>query len=343
MSDNNRETMNITVIIIIILLMGIAFLAAFLVKNVILPKRGAASLDQLDRNKLLKTIRAAKAVIEKDPKNAEAHYMLGKAYLADKREEQAFREYRSVSRLGIGGKNIPETEYRETIAALYAKFHEEEEALKEYILLIKLHPENPEYYFLAGKLFSNRNQGNLAEQYFRKAISLNHREGRYHLELGMLYYLSKRLKEAGGEFEASLKINPADAQSLLYMGKVYKETKDYTKAIPYLEKAAREPEHKLKALVELGGCYMSLKMLDKAIPELERAVNIIEDEAEPDSLYARYFLAMCYEKKCDFGRAVALWEKIYAKKKNFRDVGEKLTHYSEYRQEDLGKETPGRS
>ena len=86
---------------------------------------------------------------------------------------------------------------------------------------------------------------------------------------------------------------------------------------------------------------MSLRMLDKAIPELERAVNIIKNEAEPDSLYARYFLAMCYEKKCDFMRAVVQWDKIYAQKKNFRDVGEKLTHYSEYRQENTGKDAPG--
>jgi len=334
--------MNITVIINIILVVGIVFLIVFLVKKVILPKRAPAAADQLTKDKILKTIRTAKAVIEKDPKDAEAHYVLGKAYLADKREEQAFREYRSVSRLGIEGKNIPETEFRETIAGLYAKFHEEEEALKEYILLIKLRPENPEYYFQAGLLFSNRGRGDLAEQYLRKAVSLNHREGRYRFELGMRYYLAKKFKEAEGEFEASHKSNPADCQTLLYLGKVHKETRDFTGAIPFLEKATMEPDYKLRALVELGGCYMSLKMLDKAIPELERAVNIIVKEAEPDSLYARYFLAMCYEKKCDFIRAVVQWDKIYAQKKNFRDVGEKLTRYAEYRQESAGGVTPNR-
>jgi hypothetical protein len=41
---------------------------------------------------------------------------------------------------------------------------------------------------------------------------------------------------------------------------------------------------------------------------------------------------MCYEKKQDIPKAVAQWEKIYAKKKSFRDVGEKLMQYQEYRQ-----------
>jgi tetratricopeptide (TPR) repeat protein len=285
-------------------------------------------------------MRAAKATIEKDPQNTEAHYLLGKAYLADKREEKAFKEYRTESRLGIGGTHIPENEFRETMAGLYAKFHEEEEALKEYVLLIKMHPENPEYYFKAGKLFSTRNRNDLAEQYLRKAVTLNPKEGRFRMELGMFYYLAKRVKEAGVEFDAILKVNPTEGNALLYMGKILKDTKDYAGAIPYLERAARDQVYKLRALVELGSCYMSLKALDKAIAELERAVNIIVKEDDPDSLYSRYFLAMCYEKNSDFTKAIAQWDKIYAQKKNFRDVGEKLTQYIEYRTGTEEKDSP---
>jgi tetratricopeptide (TPR) repeat protein len=284
--------MTLALTIIIILIVGVGFLTFFLIKNVILPKRAAAAAEYLNKSKVLQAVKAAKAAVEQDPQNAEAHYLLGKAFLADKREEQAFKEYRSASRLGIEGKNIPETEFRETIAGLYAKFHEEEEALKEYVLLIKQHPENPEHCFQAGKLFSGRNRPDLAEQCLRKAVALNPKEGRYRFDLGMHYYLAKKIKEASGEFEAALKLNPTDGHVQRYMGKIFKDAKDYAGAVPYLEKAARDQEYKLRALVELGSCYMSLKLLDKAIPELERAVSIIKKESEPDSLHARYFLAM---------------------------------------------------
>ena len=324
--------MSVTSIIIIVLVAGIACLAIFLIRNIILPKRTATAASQLGKDKILQAIRAGKAAVEKDPQSAEAHYLLGRAYLADKRDEQAFREYRSVSRLGIEGKNIPETEFRETIAMLYAKFNEGEEALKEYVLLIKNHPENPEYYYCAGKLFASRNRPDLAEQYLKKAATLNPKEIRYRSELGMFYYTAKRAKEAQIEFEAALSQNPNDGMALLYTGKAIKDSKDFAAAIPYLEKAAREPEHKLGALVELGSCYMSLKMLDRAIPELERAINFIVKDSDIDALYARYFLAMCYEKKQAYDKAIAQWDKIYAQKKNFRDVGEKLTQYIEYRQ-----------
>jgi tetratricopeptide (TPR) repeat protein len=341
-SVENRGKMGISVIVIIVLAVGIGFLAFFLVKNVILPKRTAAAADLISKNKTLQAMRKAKAALEKDPQNAEAHFILGKAYLADKRNEQALREFRSVSRLGITGKDIPETEFRETIAALYAEFHEEEEALKEYIMLIKAHPEDPEYYFRAGKLFSNRNRGDLAEQYFKKAISLNPKEERFRYEMGMLYYLSKRIKEADTEFKTVLRLNPANSKAMLYQGKILKESKDYTGAIPFLEKAARDQEIKLRALVELGGSYMSLKAIDKAVVELERAVNAIENEAEADSLYARYFLAMCFEKTGEFYKAIAQWDKIYAQKKNFKDVGEKLTQYIEYRTDNTEKDSAGK-
>jgi cytochrome c-type biogenesis protein CcmH/NrfG len=88
---------------------------------------------------------------------------------------------------------------------------------------------------------------------------------------------------------------------------------------------------------------MSLKMMDKAVTELERAVNVIEKESDPDSLYARYFLALWYEKQQEFTKAVAQWDKIYAQKKNFRDVGEKLTQYIEYRTPTEEKDSPRKS
>jgi len=333
--------MNLAIVIIIFLVVGIGFLAFFIIKGIVLPKRAEQAANSSNRGDSLKAIRAAKAAIEKDPQNAEAHYLLGKAFLADKRDEQAFREYRSASRLGISGKTIPEISFRETLAGLYSQFNEPEEALKEYILLIKLCPENPNYYFLAGKIFGARNRSDLAEQYLRKAVSINPKEGRYRFELGMLYYLGKRIKEAGVEFDAALKLNPNDAQVLMYMGKILKDAKDYTGALPYLEKASREQDYKLRSIIEMGSCYISLKTFDKAITELERGVALITKEADVDSLYVRYFLAMAYELTGDFPKALAQWDKIYAQKKNFRDVGEKLTKYIEYRTTTEEKDSKG--
>jgi len=60
--------------------------------------------------------------------------------------------------------------------------------------------------------------------------------------------------------------------------------------------------------------------MDKATPELERAIKMVKDESAAESLYGRYFLAMCYEKQRELDKAIDQWEKIYAKKPGFRDV-----------------------
>ena len=324
--------MPIVIAVSIVLAVGIGFLIIHHAKSGAISGKTAAAADYLDRNKNLEAIKAGKAAVEKDPKNAEAHYYLGKALLADKREEQALREFKSVSRLGIEGKNIPETEFRQLIAKLYAKYNESEEALKEYLLLIKSQPENAEYHYQAGTIFSNRNRGDLAEGYFSKAMSLNPKDQRFSTELGVASYQAKKFKDAEHNLGIALNLDPNNARALFFTGKTLKDSKKFADALPYFEKASRDQSYKLRALVETGTCYMSLKMVDKAAAELERAVQISGSDSGTDSLYARYFLGMCYEKKQEFEKAVAQWEKVYSKKKNFRDVGEKLMQYQEYRQ-----------
>ena len=315
----------------IFLAVGIGFLVFYVIKSGIISGKTAASANYLDSNKVLQAIKAGKAAVEKDPKNAEAHYYLGKALLADKREEQALREFKSVSRLGIEGKNIPETEFRQTIARLYQKYNESEEALKEYLLLIKNQPENAEYYFQAGLIFSSRNRGDLAKNHLNKAISLSPKNTVYQTEFGIILYNERNLKEADAVLDSVLKLEPGNVKALFFRGKTQKDAKNYNGALPFLESASRAQEYKVRALVELGSCYMSLNMIDKAIVELDRAVKIIEEEGGSEGFYARYFLGMCYEKKKEFAKAVEQYEKIYAKKKNFRDVGERLVQYQEYR------------
>jgi tetratricopeptide (TPR) repeat protein len=178
----------------------------------------------------------------------------------------------------------------------------------------------------------------MAQNYLRKAAELSPRDGKIHYELGVMLYKNKLAREAKGELEAALKYQSDNAQAHFYLGKIQKDAKDLAGAAAAFEKAARDPEFRIRALVERGGCYMALNAVDKAIPDLERAVGAITDETAQDGLYARYFLGLCYEKTRDLDKAIAQWEKIYAKKKNFRDVGAKLAEYQELRSDDNMKD-----
>jgi tetratricopeptide (TPR) repeat protein len=326
--------MTFALALIIILGVGVCFLIFFVVKSLIAPHKVEALADLMKKGKIQTIIKAAKRIIVRDPKNAEAHYYLGMAYHKENRDELALPEFKAVNQIGISGKNIPEVEFRQLLAQLFVRFKQGEEALKEYLLLIKLMPNRAEYYYWAGKLFTERNRTDMAENYLRKAAELSPRDGKIHYELGVMLYKDKKAREAKSALEIALKYQNDNAQIHFFLGKIQKDAKDYIAAAGSFEKAARDAEFRIRALVERGGCFMALNAPEKAIPDLERAVSGITDEEAQDGLYARYFLGLCYENIRELDKAIAQWDKIYARKKNFRDVGAKLAQYQELRSDD---------
>jgi tetratricopeptide (TPR) repeat protein len=330
--------MSFVVIIIMILGVAVGFLSWFIVRMVATPRHTKAIAEQLKQGRVANAIRASKALIAKDPRNGEAHWLLGKAYLVDSKPELALMEFKQAGQIAQFGPDLPEVEFRRSIAELYERFNQTEEALKERILLTKLEPGNAANFYFAGRLFEGRGRTDVAVNYIRKALELDPKNANAHHELGLILYRTKHPMEAKAEFEAALKWNSEDYEAFYYLGKILKEMNDFTGALLSFEKATRSPAFKVKALVERGGCYMSQNALEKAVPELERAVKLIKDETASESLYGRYFLAMCYEKLRNLDKAIEQWEKIYQKKAGFRDVAEKLTQYQEYRTDDHMKD-----
>jgi tetratricopeptide (TPR) repeat protein len=330
--------MSFVVIIIMILGVAVGFLSWFIVRMVSTPRHTKAIAEQLKQGRVANAIRASKALIAKDPRNGEAHWLLGKAYLVDSKPELALMEFKQAGQIAQFGPDLPEVEFRRSIAELYERFNQTEEALKERILLTKLEPGNAANFYLAGRLFEGRGRTDVAVNYIRKALELDPKNANAHHELGLILYRTKHPMEAKAEFEAALKWNGEDYEAFYYLGKILKEMNDFTGALLAFEKSTRSPAFKVKALVERGGCYMSQNALEKAVPELERAVKLIKDETASESLYGRYFLAMCYEKLRNLDKAIEQWEKIYQKKASFRDVAEKLTQYQEYRTDDHMKD-----
>ncbi|MCL1812818.1 MAG: tetratricopeptide repeat protein [Treponema sp.] len=325
-------------IIIIFLVVGIVFFVFFIVRASSVPKRADQLAGFLQRGKTQAVIKAAKAILEKEPRNADVHYFLGKAFLMEKKEEQAFVEFKTLSQTGAMGDFIPEEEFRRELAQLFVKHKQAEEALKEYVLLIKKHPEKPEYYYLAGKLFNERNRSDMAQNYLRKAAELAPRDAKIQFELGVMLYRNKNAKDAKDALERSIKYQSDNAQAYFYLGKIQKDVKDYPGAVATLEKAARDPAYRLRAMLERGSCFLALNSIEKAIPDLERAVKSITEEKAQESLFARYYLAMCYEKIHEMEKAIEQWDKISTYKTGFKDVDAKLSQYQEMREDDAVKD-----
>ena len=330
--------MSFVVVLILILGVGVAFLSAFIVRMMAAPRQSKAIAEALKQGRSAVVVRSAKALLQKNPHNAAAHWYLAQAYQAEGKPELSLMELKAVSQIGQFGLEVPEIEFRIRIAVLYERFNQVEDALKEHILLTKIDSRSAVHFLDAGRLFEARGKTDVAVNYLRKAIEMDERLHAAHHSLGLVLYRTKHPMEAKAELEAAIKWNPEDYEAYYYVGKILKEMSDFTAALLSFERAGRSSELRLKCLVERGGCYMSQGSLDKAVLELERGVKQIKDEGAPESLYGRYFLGMCYEKSRDLDHAIEQWERIYAKKPGFRDVAEKLTQYQEYRTDDHMKD-----
>lgn len=323
---------------IVILGVLVGIITFFVVRSVIQPKKLASLSNLVKQNRFSQAIRVAKKIVAQEPRNADAHYLLAMAYLGYQKPELALMELKTVNQIGQFGEYASEIPFRKKIAELYRNFNQPEEALKEYLLLIKQDPNDAEHYIQTGVLFEERNRTDKAAAYYKKAIDFDERNAVAYYRVGRILYRQKKLLEAREYLERAIRLDPDNFEAYYYLGRLQKDAKDLPGALSSFEKAEKDPDYKVKALVERGSCYLSMNNTENAIPELERAINLAGDQSSAEVLYARYFLASAHEKKRRIETAIEQWEKIYTKKPGFRDVAEKLSQYQELRSDDQVKD-----
>ena len=331
--------MNIGSIILIFVLAAAVFLLLFfVVKSVVSPKKIESLQKLIKQGKISSAIKNAKAIIQKDPQNYLAHYYLGKAYLKDKKSELALMELKYVDQHAVFDANLSELEFRQEIAPLYTKFNQPDEALKQYLLLTKLNPRDAENFYNVARIYEAKGKSDAALGFYDKTIKLNKRHVKAHAAMGLLLFRAKQFQEAKKEIDLAISLSPETFSSYYYLGKILKENKDFPGAVKAFEKAQRDSEFRQKALIECGTCYMAGNSIDNAINCFERAISSVKDSEKQETLYARYFLASCYEKTRKIEKAIEQWELIYAKNHSFRDVAAKLSEYKDLQANDSLKE-----
>ncbi len=328
----------IQLVIIVFLAIFVLFFAFVAIKSALQPKKIGSIAKLIKQQKYGAAEKLAKALIAKDPRDYNAHYLLGKAYLADKKNELALMEYKLVSQNAIFGDQIPEAEFRKQLSQLYMKFNQSSEALKEFLLLTKLEPTNADNYFNCGKIYEQNNKADQALGFYQKTIKYNKKHVKAHAALGLLLFRAKQFSDAKKEIEYAISLSPETFSTYYYQGKILKENKDYSGAVKAFEKSMRDPEFKQRSLLERGSCYMMANQIENAMIEFERAVKASKDEKSQESLYAHYFLAACYEKNRDIDKAIEQWSIVYKHNHSFRDVGAKLQEYKDLQANDSLKE-----
>lgn len=334
--------MNTLIIISLLIALVFTFLIVLIIRKA--SNHNVSSIQtMIKQGKPGQAIEPLRKLITKDPHNVDAHFLLAKAFIGDNKPELALMEVKTINKLGEFSPICPEKDFRKLSSKLFMQFNQHEEALKDLVLLIKLAPYESENYYNVGLLFEERQKSSKAAKYFKKTTELEPRHAGAYLHLGMIMFNSKRYKEAKHYLEQAIKYDETSFITYFYLGKIAKEARDFTGAVSAFEKSLRDKSIKLKALIERGLCYIALNKYETAATELEKAITLVTKDTEVQAteqqiLYANYFLAMAYEQLRNLDKAIDLWELIYKKKRNFKDVAEKLSQYKELRENDNMKD-----
>ena len=176
-----------------------------------------------------------KQVIEKEPRNYQAVYMLGSVYLDE--------------------GNI-------------------DKALEQCKISITLNRHFADGYSCIGYIYYLKNDWAKAIDYNLKSVYYDPKNTDAYFNLGMSYYRGGKVEEAIQYFNKCLEINPRNDEVYYMVGRIYYEAKNKSKAEEYLQNAIDLNTNYEDAYFKLGNIYMDQKAYPKAIPLLEKAMYI---------------------------------------------------------------------
>ncbi len=175
------------------------------------------------------------------PQSLENTYALARAYLGQKRLEEA--------------------------EALFADLAERRPIAQTHVLI--------------GRTYRDFGRWQPAHRALETALELDPRARRANYYLGSVDLFAQGLDvldEAMAHFEAELEVSPDDPMTNLYLGAALVEQHRYEEALPRLEAASRLIGDRPDPFQFLGRSYLALGRFDEAAAAFQRALNIAESE-----------------------------------------------------------------
>ncbi len=154
------------------------------------------------------TLRAEQALgrlTAKDPQNAEVHPLLAQAQFANGKAAEAAKTWGKLAGLQ---PDYPMLHSMIAQCLLAQTPPDHAGALAELARALVKSPEDPELYYLQGKVYSELGKYSEAERAFRRAIELQPSIAAWHYQLGQVYQKLGRAAAAKEEFERMTHLRP---------------------------------------------------------------------------------------------------------------------------------------
>ncbi|HEO64749.1 MAG TPA: tetratricopeptide repeat protein, partial [Spirochaetes bacterium] len=320
---------NDSMVIYLAILIGISVLVLGLIlfKSLFFSAKNESILKFIQQKNYDDAIKNLRKLVQKDDSNSFAHFCLGEVYFHLEHYDWALPHFRKVIQLNKYNQDVQEIKTRERLAEIFLHYKQLEEAQKELLLILKLKPNDYNYYYRVGDIFYQRHYPDNAGAYYQKALEINPNHVDSLFRIGEILYHSKRTSEALDHLKQCININPACSKAHYYIGMIYLDSRNYNHAVQEFSVSVRDAEYRVQSLYQKGRALMESGHSEKGVFELERGLFYVT-ENDSASLALRYLLAKGYEETRNLASALEQWEYISQINPDYRDVKKKLNDFS---------------
>lgn len=207
---------------------------------------GKSALRDGDVNKAIENLEKA---ITDEPGSAEAHLTLGQAYVRNKRNDDAQKQFEAAFTLDAA-----------TPMSITAASAEEP--------------------FLMGNAHAGLNQLEQAKAAYEEALKLDPKKSAAYTNLGVVYYQQGKFADAVTQLKQALDIDPQDAETYYMLGATYVQQSNLSEAEKAFQQALTLKPELGQAYIGLGNVYLMNKQYDQAVTTLQKATELQPDLPE---------------------------------------------------------------
>lgn len=192
-----------------------------------------------------------------------------------------------------------------SLGLAYEKYGRYDDALKEYLIALKLDPDNALTHYNLGILFIELDRIEDAITELQNVIQLESGNPKAHNNLGIAYEKLERIDDAAREYLIAKELAPGDANAPYNLGKLYDMQGLYENAIKEYETAIQADPDFYKAYNNLAINYYRVGRIDDAIKQLITAIQL-----NPTSPGAHFNLGNMYGGQGRFEEALREFQTV---------------------------------
>jgi len=241
--------------------------------------------------------------VQQEPKNAEAHYLLGRAYGEKNRYEEMVAEFQASLDISQQWKDDIQNVINEKWTMAFnrgvqaGKDQNYQKALEEFMTATIVDPGNPDAFNNLGFAYTNLDRLDEALEAYRQVLALDQDNVAANINSGVIYFKKDQEEQAAKMFERALQFDPGNKNSL-------------TMWTISLEELAEEQRQDLASATTGDD---SLKMMETVKNTLNEAARVYRQaiEAHPEEKNFVYNLGVLYARDLkDYQAAEPMFQRV---------------------------------